>query len=535
MTNLLRFSFVTALTLMIGAATAGAAVPDGYYKSLEGKSGVALKQAVKDLIAPHTVIEYGTADPDNVFNPVEIATWTVFEESDTRVINGNTTWWDMYSTINKDIKGGHPGMNIEHSVANSWWGGKAGSKEAYCDLFHLNPSDAEANGKKSNNPLGEVATVSWTNTVTTMGSPKSGLGGGSTTVFEPHDVYKGDFARAYFYIFTIYDDIQWLEKYDWMYDVTSGLTLKAWAYDMLVNWAASDPVSHKEMERNEVIYKYQKNRNPFIDCPELIDHIWGSKQSEPFHYALYTPAGDDPDYPGWDEEPVEMVSGQWQPVATDEDINENFTYVILGAGKNRVMASTPVSNNNAMEVCIHTPATDLVSHPEILTGVPVEAAFVKLEKSGDNWVMAVYDSEDNFKGYLRHKTTSSNNVDLSQSSSQAGCPVSITAGKEATIVTFQDTGEYVLQYNENNSRFSSYKNTQYPILLYRPVDELYEDEEPEDPDQAGLGTGTVDTAPEVIYGIFDLQGRKVNSTGTRDLDNGIYIIVTNNGTRKIRK
>ncbi|MDE6450273.1 MAG: endonuclease, partial [Muribaculaceae bacterium] len=53
-----------------------------------------------------------------------------------------------------------------------------------------------------------------------------------------------------------------------------------WAINLLLKWHRQDPVSEKETKRNDVVYGRQKNRNPFIDHPELVEHIWGNKTSE---------------------------------------------------------------------------------------------------------------------------------------------------------------------------------------------------------------------------------------------------------------
>lgn len=248
-----------------------ATYPAGYYDSLEGKCGAELMAAVKAKVKNHTAISYGAN------------TWKVFEDTDVKTVNGVEYWWDMYSNNLVRVSEGRPNssvMNIEHSVANSWWGGT--TNDAYKDICHLNPSDSEANNRKANYPLGEIATLTWNNGVTYVGKPKSGIGGGSTYVYEPADEYKGDFARVFMYMFTVYDDISWKSNTNWMYDTSSKTMFRTWARDLLLKWSSSDPVSEKERVRNDGIYKHQKNRNPFIDLPELADHIWGSKSTEPF-------------------------------------------------------------------------------------------------------------------------------------------------------------------------------------------------------------------------------------------------------------
>lgn len=253
---------------VLGTAAAGAAYPSGYYDSLNGKCGVALMRAVKNAVAAHTAIPYGAS------------TWKAFEDTDVKKVDGKSYWWDMYSNNLVLVSSGHPGMNIEHSVANSWWGKT--TNDAYKDIVHLNPSDADANNRKGNYPLAELQSVTWTNGVTSVGKAKSGQGGGAGTCYEPADEYKGDFARVFMYMFTVYDDISWKSNTAWMYDAQTDLMFKPWARELLLRWNAGDPVSDKERSRNDGVYKNQKNRNPFIDLPDLADHIWGAKADVPF-------------------------------------------------------------------------------------------------------------------------------------------------------------------------------------------------------------------------------------------------------------
>ena len=526
---------LTALTLTgiaLLSQTALAAIPNGYYDTLEGKSGVELKEAVKKLILPHEVISYGDPDPNNTFQPVFVATWTVFQESDVRTVDDVLCWWDMYSANNVWVSDGHPGLNIEHSVPNSWWGGKSGSREAYNDLHHLNPSNGDANGQKSNWPLGEIqGSPYWTNGVTTTGTPKTGLGGGATRVFEPYWSYKGDFARAYFYIFTIYDDLQWKTDNDWMYDIVSSLTLKPWAYDMLLSWSAGDVVSYKEIERNEAVYSYQKNRNPFIDCPELAEHIWGAKKNVPFHLEAYTPPVAEPDiYPGWDETFPDMITGRWAPVSSNDDLNVDERYFVVSPTKNRAMTYTLISTNKAIDECFYSPKVDDRMDPARLVAVPDNIATVKLEKDGDEWYVGVYDPDENFKGYI--SVTSKNSAVLS-AQKQASCKarIDVDGANNKTVISYTlSDGTYTLQYNSGNPRFAAYSSSQNPIQLYRATDEVVED-----PDAGIYSTGLEENADETIIAIYDINGRKVSATAVEGLEKGIYIVVSNRGTKKIRK
>lgn len=272
---------ISGMMMAAGALALMAEAPAGYYTLLEGKSGAALKDAVKRVAIPDDFVSIVYGDGNTSFK-----TWQAFELTDVRMIGGKAAWWDMYSNKLIYVENGHLSLNIEHSVANSWWGGESGSVQAYQDLFHLNPSNAEANVAKSNNPIGIVGSnPSYDNGLILVGAPAAGYGGGASKVFEPADEYKGDFARAYFYIMTAYDDIPWREDKggEALYTITDGrIDLQPWTASMLLKWAAEDPVDAKEMNRNEEIFKCQKNRNPFIDYPILAEYIWGNRKGNAF-------------------------------------------------------------------------------------------------------------------------------------------------------------------------------------------------------------------------------------------------------------
>jgi len=150
----------------------------------------------------------------------------------------------------------------------------------YSDLFHLYPTDGYVNNRRGNNPLGEVNSPTWTST----NGSKLGTNtypGYSGTAFEPIDEYKGDLARSYFYMSVRYSDENLGQETNSMFQ---GSELKSWALAMLMEWHEEDPVSQKEIDRNNEIYaSIQHNRNPFIDCPELVDKIFGSGSSTPWY------------------------------------------------------------------------------------------------------------------------------------------------------------------------------------------------------------------------------------------------------------
>jgi endonuclease I len=272
-----RKSFFLFLGLL-GALSVFAANPNGYYNSIAGKKTQALKTALSALLLNHTVQEYNSL-------------WTFFPSTDVRP---DGTVWDMYSSNVRSF-GATSGMNREHSFPKSWWGGDVNM--AYTDINHLYPSDGDANMAKNNYPLGVVGTASFNNGVTKVGSNIFPGYSTSAMVFEPADEYKGDFARTYFYMVTCYQNYTW--SYLYMVDQNIYPTLKPWAASMLMKWHRQDPVSSKEINRNEAVFKIQNNRNPFIDYPQLAEYLWGDSTALNFGLAstpstpvLATPTND---------------------------------------------------------------------------------------------------------------------------------------------------------------------------------------------------------------------------------------------------
>lgn len=242
------------------------AQPTGYYDPANGLSGADLKAALHNIIKDHTAKSYTYL-------------WTAFKTTDDKA-NGKV--WDMYS----DVPNGTPAYeyifggdqcgsynsegdcyNREHSFPSSWFNKRA---PMYSDLFHLVPTDGWVNNKRGNLPFGETTSPSWTSSNGSKVGPCS-VSGYSGTVFEPIDEYKGDFARSYFYMATRYlgEDGGWAGS-----PMVKGAEPKAWALIMLGEWHTNDPVSQKEIDRNNAIYSIQNNRNPFIDHPEFVYQIW---------------------------------------------------------------------------------------------------------------------------------------------------------------------------------------------------------------------------------------------------------------------
>jgi len=255
-------------------------IPDGYYSSADGLSGSQLKTALYNIIKGHTSVSYD-------------ALWTYFQTTDKKA-NGKV--WDMYSdgagyefTFGTQQCGNYSGegdcYNREHSFPKSWFND---ATPMYTDMFHLYPTDGYVNGRRSNYPFGEVGSPTWTALNGSKLGPSS-FPGYSGIVFEPIDEYKGDFARAYFYMVTRYENV----ITNWpgcdMLDGTSYPAFTEWAKTMLIEWSIADPTSQKELDRNEAVYGIQHNRNPFIDHPEYVSQVWGGNAPSVFSTITLTP------------------------------------------------------------------------------------------------------------------------------------------------------------------------------------------------------------------------------------------------------
>ena len=252
------------------AATAQAQAPAGYYDEAEGKRGAALKTALSDIISSHEQRSYKEL-------------WTDFLETDAR---SDGKVWDMYSSatdfyFQDDQCGNYKRegdcYNREHSFPKSWFND---AYPMYTDLFHLYPTDGYVNGMRGNYPFGETDRPTKTSSGGFSRLGPSSVSGYSGTVFEPADEYKGDFARTYFYMVTCYED----RVSGWNSDMlnhTSYPAFATWAVEMLLEWSREDPVSQKEVDRNEAVYRIQGNRNPFIDLRGLEEYVWGNRKDEP--------------------------------------------------------------------------------------------------------------------------------------------------------------------------------------------------------------------------------------------------------------
>lgn len=229
-----------------------AQIPDGYYDSANGLSGIDLKAALHNIIDGHTVKTY-----DDL--------WNILKESDEDP-NNTENFILIYTGRSIPKTSVYPAFNREHVWAKSH-GFPDESDYGYTDAHHLRPSDVDVNSARGNLDFDNGGN----------------LVSGTTDCYsdedswEPRDEVKGDIARMMFYMVVRYEgdggtsDDYDLELVD--YVGTSGVNFGK--LSTLLEWHKNDPVDNIDRHRNEVVFSYQHNRNPFIDHPEYVARIWG--------------------------------------------------------------------------------------------------------------------------------------------------------------------------------------------------------------------------------------------------------------------
>jgi len=322
------------LSLAFLSLTLKAQIPAGYYNTATG-TGYTLKTQLYNIIKNHTSVSYGTL-------------YSCYQGT----YNGNATdkktngkVWDMYS----DIPSGTPPyeynwnqncgsyssegdcFNREHSVPQSWFNSNS---PMVSDLFHVYPTDGKVNGIRSNFPFGTVSSP----TQTTQNGSKLGpcsFAGYTGTVFEPRDEYKGDFARTYFYMATRYEDqIAGWQNNGNANDIlngTSNQVFDTWHLNLLYQWHTQDPVSQKEIDRNNAVYTIQNNRNPYIDHPEWVATVWG--------FGPVTPAVSFANATGTSQEPASGTITYNINILANTTANNPFTVNISVDGAGSTAAS----------------------------------------------------------------------------------------------------------------------------------------------------------------------------------------------------
>lgn len=218
---------------------------------------------------------------------------------------------ESISKYNNQTSGSGAGKwNREHVWAKSH-GFPSDSQWGYTDAHHLRPSDPGINTARSNNDFGACSDTG--EEVLFNGVGTGNYLNKTTDCWEPRDEVKGDVARMIMYMDTRYQgtDTATTNMPDLI--VVDRLTTTAEDSEPLIGtlctlyaWNKLDAVDTYEQNRNNQVYKYQGNRNPFIDRPELVQEVYGAV------------CGDDPN-------PALVVDGD---IVTPESVTEGTAYTI---------------------------------------------------------------------------------------------------------------------------------------------------------------------------------------------------------------
>jgi len=212
---------------------------DGYYEGADTLVGDNLVSFLNTIInTGFSGVTYGEAryildetdrDPNNSSNLILVYEGTSVNSA-----------WDSGSTWNR-----------EHVWPQSKLGVSAnnGTVNIASDLQNLKPADPGENSSRSNDWFGTTS---------------------ASNSYEPRDEVKGDIARILFYMDIMYDDLTLVE----FEGNEEANTYEMGDLSTLLEWHLLDPVDEFELNRNNVIYSYQGNRNPFIDHPEFVDKIY---------------------------------------------------------------------------------------------------------------------------------------------------------------------------------------------------------------------------------------------------------------------
>ncbi|MFB9327711.1 endonuclease I family protein [Paenibacillus aurantiacus] len=237
-----------------------------YYKNAMNKSGTELKKALHDIVSKQKSLTY-----DEI--------WEAVKKTDEDPHNSNNVILFYSGQSDSKLNTDHGGndnskWNREHVWAQSH-GDFGTAKGIGTDLHHLRPENKRVNGDRGDKDfdnLPQNAKYQYTS----VPIPDT-YWDKQQEIWDPRDEVKGDVARIMFYMDTRYEDSDSMDL-ELVNQLTDSHSPKFGNLSTLMKWHELDPVDDFEKRRNEVIYSYQGNRNPFIDHPEWVSQIWRDAQ-----------------------------------------------------------------------------------------------------------------------------------------------------------------------------------------------------------------------------------------------------------------
>lgn len=476
MNNLHLYKLLLLFTASMLSYYVNAQTPTSYYRSADGEKGAALKTAMHGIINSHTTVSYdGLLDLYHTTDKrVDGLLWDMYSDNTNYVIGGPNE--------NKQYKKEGDSYNREHSVPQSWFNSASPMKS---DAFHVVPTDGYVNNRRSNYPYGEVGTATYSshNSFSKLGNCTTT--GYTGTVFEPNDEYKGDFARIYFYMVTCYENR--CTSWGGIFSNSKYPGMDSWQLKMLLRWAQQDPVSQKEIDRNNAVYAKQKNRNPFVDYPGLEQYVWGDNVNIAFSYDDYVVptgygewkgdgssgndgdnggdngggnsggneggSGDTPGNPT--EGGTQYTEGAYILVTDASQLSQGDNIVIVCAS-DKVALSTTQNDNNRGQVAVTITNNEIAS-------LPSSAQVFKLEGSTGAWYL------NTGSGYLYAGSSSSNQL-KTETTADDNAKAAITFNNSGAVIKFQGKNtRNLLQHNTSAKIFSCYSSGQHTVQIYKQL------------------------------------------------------------------
>jgi endonuclease I len=250
--------------LLIGLQSCGQK-HDRYYSSIRWQNGERLKSQLHEIIKNHIEFPYTSKETD---------TWDILKEADRDPSNPENVilFYSGWSVNANQEYNNRTGWDREHVWAKSH--GKFSTKIGIgTDLHNLKPTDISINAARGNQDFDYGGDIY----IDSDGTTTCRLDKDS---WEPRDEVKGDVARILFYMAVRFEgendepDLELIDEVN-----TFNLNLPGFGFQgklsTLLLWHKNDPVDEFEIRRNNVIYSYQNNRNPFIDHPKFVNRIWG--------------------------------------------------------------------------------------------------------------------------------------------------------------------------------------------------------------------------------------------------------------------
>ena len=244
-----------------------AAIPSGYYDTIDGLSGNKLNTAIQSIISdPKVVRAQSFADVIDILKKADQSplnsnqVWLVYSEQqrpklDFQTSGGsNVGLWNREHTYPRS-RGGFDDIEADEvadGIDDFFLTNIDSLRHANSDAHGIRAADGPENSSRGNQDYGEYD------------GPDGNQGS-----------WQGDVARGIFFLALRYNGLEVVQGNP-PNSTVGGLG----DLDILLDWHRNDPPDDYEMNRNNVVFTWQFNRNPFIDFPDLVEFVYGDRVGE---------------------------------------------------------------------------------------------------------------------------------------------------------------------------------------------------------------------------------------------------------------